>query len=433
VRVFQEEVVRVSWLQKAVLFFKKDAQHTQEVLSVSQLQEWLQQRSQEVVEQHNLLPLAAEHAKILEDKRWALEAQLDLWLKKVRLHPSANEIIPLFREVRQTQDLLHFSPHPTLGEVLAVNQELEKRLHLLMEKIEAGNFLHDFSFILEKGAPADTNPLLAALLDLDAQRKKLDLKIEDSKYHALQVIDSKAEYMRQVLARLQQLSQEIESKKSRLAATQQKREEKEKSLQQLRGDKKNLDLDELSKKKKELELKLEEKEMEILTFFSKLKPLLQQYKEIEPSNGLLFSYIKDPWSAFFQDEGLLVLDILGKMAAQLREGKLNLSQDTIVSSISALEGVYNQRLKEVKVEYTELQRGLKEVTAQIHHNFFVVKVDDAAYRLDHYMKQAQKLKEDISILEGKSSKLQEVCMREKGELQSLIKSSLGREVVILLY
>ncbi len=422
----------MSWLQKAVLFLKSAPKDDQETLSISQLQEWMQQRSREIVEQHNLLPAVKEHAKILEDKRWALEAQLDSWSKKVRLHPSANEIIPIFREARQILDLLHFPNQPVVGEVLAVNQELEKRLHGLIEKIEATDFFHDFSFILEEDANSDTNPLLAALLDLDASRKKLDLKITESKYHAVQVIDSKAEYVRRAIAHLQQLHQERELKMSRLAAAQQKKEEKEKSLQQLHGDKKNLDIDELAKKKKELEGKMEEKEMEVLSFFSKIKPLLQQYQEIEPSNGLLFSYIKDPLSSFFQDEGLFVLEILEKIAELLRQGKFNLHQETMVSSLSALEGIYNQRLRAVKEDYKGLQIELKEVTGQVHNNFFVIKVDDAAYRLEHYVKQVKKLEEDISVLNQKSTKLQQLLAREQGDLQSLIKSSFGRKVVLVL-
>ena len=422
----------MSWLQKAVLFLKSTPKDDQETLSVSQLQEWLQQRSQEIVEQHNLLPLVKEHAKILEDKRWALEAQLDIWSKKVRLHPSANEIIPLFREARQILDQLHFPNQPAIEEVLAVNQELEKRLHRLIGKIEATDFLHDFSFILEEGTDPDVNPLLAALLDLDALRKKLDQKITESQYHIVQLISSKADFLRRVAAHEQQLKKDVDIKKSRLAAAELKKQEKEKSLQQLHGDKKNLDINELTKKKKELEGKLEEKEMEVLSFFSKIKPLLQQYKEIEPSNGLLFSYIKDPLSSFFQDEGLFVLEILEKIAELLRQGKFNLHQETMVSSLAALEGIYNQRLRAVKEDYKGLQIGLKEVADQIHHNFFVIKVDDAAYRLDHYVKQVEKMEEDISVLNQKSTKLQQLLTREQEDIQSLIKSSFGRKVAILL-
>ena len=89
----------MGWLNKAVSYFKSTPD-LQEELSISQIQEWLQQRSQEIVEKHTLIPLVKEHARILEDKRWALEVQLDTWLRKVRLHPEANEIIPLFREKR---------------------------------------------------------------------------------------------------------------------------------------------------------------------------------------------------------------------------------------------------------------------------------------------------------------------------------------------
>ena len=424
----------MSWLQKAVLFLKNGTQNNQEELSISQLQEWLQGRSQEIVEQHNLLPAVKEHAKIMEDKRWALEVQLDLWQKRSRLHPSAQEVIPLLRESRQMLDLLHFSNQPAIGEVLAVNQEIEKRAQLIIEKIEAGNFAEDFSFLYAENEAKgnNANPLLAALLDLDALRKKLDQKITSSQYHIVQVISSKADYLRRVAAHSQQLKKEMEAKSRRLAAAESKKQEKEQSLQQLHGDKKNMDIDELTKKKKELKQKIDEKEMEVLSFFSKVKPLLQQYKEIEPSNGLLFSYIKDPLSSFFQDEGLFILEILTKITALLQEGKIHLNQEAMVSSISALEGIYNQRLRSLKDEYKELQKELREIMEQVQHNFFVIKVDDAAYRLDHYHKLAKKLEAEMLLLNEKINKLQDVLTREQGELQSLITSSLGKKVTVLL-
>jgi len=418
--------------------FLKSTQKNQEDLSLSQIQEWLQQRSQEAIEQHNLLPAVKEHAKILEDRRWALEVQLDVWQKKVRLHPSAHEVIPLFRETRQLLDLLHFSAHPSIGEVLAVNQELEKRAHLIIEKIEAGNFVDDYSFLFMPNEPnnvlnnidTNTNPLLAMLLDLDALRKKLDNKVTESQYHTIQVISSKAEYVRKVVVHLQQMKKDLETKKKRLAATELKKQEKELSLQQLHGDKKGVDVAELTKIKKELQQKIDEKEMEILSFFSKVKPLLQQYQEREPSNGLLFSYIQDPLSSFFQDEGLFVLELLAKITALLREGKFHLNPETILSSLSALEGVYNHRLHSVKEEYKSLQKELQELTERVHHNYFVIKVDDAAYRLEHYAKQALKMEEDISTLDGKVNKLQDILMREREGLQSLIESSLSRKVAV---
>jgi len=422
----------VSWLQKAVLLLKSTHKADQEELSLPQLKEWLQQCSKEIVEQNNLLLSVQEHARIMEDQRWALEAQLDLWQKKTRLHPTANEVIPFFRETRHILDLLHFSNQPALGEVLAVNQELEKRLHDLIQKIEASSFLHDFSFMADEAVHAEINPLLSKLLNLDAVRKKLDLKITESKYHNLQLIDSKTEYLRVIHAHLLQLTQELDAKKSRLAAAQQKKEEKEKSLQQLRGDQKNLDLGELIKRKKEVEKGLEEREMEILSFFSKIKSLLQQYQEKEPSNALLFSYIKDPLSSFFQDEGLFITELLEKIAELLRQSKFYLNQDDLLSSLSALEGIYSQRLRSIKVEYKELQKELKEISEQIQHNFFVVKMDDAAYRLEHYSKQEKKMTEDISTLEKKSAKLHDLLKREREEIQGLVKAGFSKNVLLVL-
>lgn len=401
------------------------------------MQDWLQQRTQELVEQHHLLPAIREHAKILEEKRWTLEVQLDSWMKKIRLHPQSAEIAPLFRETRQLLDLFHFSQEPSLGEILAVNQELEKRVMIIVEKIEGLDFAHDYHFLFEEndlkdGHEKNINPLSAELLHLDALRKKLDLKVNQSQYNIIQVISSKAEYVRKALMHLEHLKAEAESKKNRLALSEQKKQEKEQSLQKLRGDKKSLDIDQLARKKKDLQQRIDQKELEILSFFSRIKPLLIQYKEREPSNGLLFSYIKDPLSSFFQDEGLFVLDILNKISVLLREGKFYLNQEEMLSSLTALEGIYNQRLALIKEEYKSFQKELKEIESETQHNFFAVRVDDAAYRLEHYTKQTAKLHEEISALNEKVMKLHYLLVREQEALQSLINTSLSRKVKITL-
>ena len=202
----------MSWLQKAVLFLKSTQKTDQEELSLLQLKELLQQCSKEVVEQNNLLPMLKEHVAIMEDRRYALETLVDVWLRKVRLQPTANELIPFFRETKQILDSLYFSHQPSISEALVVNQELEKKLHELIEKIEATTFVHDFAFMVDDDPHPETNPLLSKLLDLDAVRKKLDLKITESKYHTIQLIDSKVEYLRQIDAYLQQLNQELNLK-----------------------------------------------------------------------------------------------------------------------------------------------------------------------------------------------------------------------------
>ena len=254
----------------------------------------------------------------------------------------------------------------------------------------------------------------------------------ESQYHAVQVISSKADYVSKIAVHLQQMKKDLEAKKASLASTDLKKQEKELSLKQLYGDKKSVDLAELTKIKKELQQKLDELEMEILSFFSKIKPLLQQYKEREPSNGLLFSYIQEPFSSFFQDEGLFIMELLAKITALLREGKFHLNQENMLSSLSVLEGAYTQRLRMVKEEYRKSQKELQEITEQLHHNYFVIKVDDANYRLEHYAKQAKKIDEELSVLNVKVNKIQEILVREREDLQSLIASSLGRKVAVVV-
>lgn len=426
----------MGWLKKAVSLWKGSTQKaaTTEEVPLSQIQEWIQQRSQEAIEQHRLVPTVREHAKILEEKRWLLEVKLDAWQKKVRLHPSAHEIIPLFRETRRILELLHFSHQPSVGEVVAINQELEEKLKHLLEKLEGSDFAHNFEFIVdeEDQAAQETNPLLAVLLDLDALRKKLEQKIGQSQYNILHLIGAKAETLHKVVRYGQQLEKELKIKNSRIYAAGHKRMEKEKSLQELHRDEMSLDIEELKKRKVQAQQRFEEREMEIIAFFSKIKPLLQQYKGFEPSNGLIYGYLSDPFASFLEDEGLFIVEILQKMMAMLQEGKLQLNQEDLLSSLSAMEGAYSQRLRLLKDDYVQLQQELRKLSDQVQHHYFVVKLDDAAYRAEHYNKQVAKLTQEISGLKEKQIKVQQVLLREQEELRNLINSSLGREVTIII-
>ena len=62
----------------------------------------------------------------------------------------------------------------------------------------------------------------------------------------------------------------------------------------------------------------------------------------------------------------------------------------------------------------------------------MIKVDDANYRLEHYTKQAKKIDEELSALNVKVNKIQEILVREREDLQSLIASSLGRKVAVVV-
>gem|GEM_PF-6430796 len=422
----------MGWLKKAMSLLKGSTQNSSEEVPLSQIQDWIQQRSQDAIEQHNLVPAVREQAKILEEKRWLLEVQLDVWQKKVRLHPSAQEVIPFFRETRRILELLHFSHQPSVGEVLAVNQELGEKLDHLLEKIAGANFAHNFDFLLEENETSETNPLLAVLLDIDALRKKLEQKVGQSHYNILHLMGAKAEALHKVVLYGQQLEKDLKIRNSRINAADHKKIEKEKSLQELHRDEMSLDIEELKKRKKQTQQRFEEREMEIITFFSKIKPLLHQYKDFEPSNGLLYSYLNDPFASFLEDEGLFIIEILQKIMALLQDGKLQLTQEDLLSSLSAMEGLYNQRLKLMKDDYNQLQRESRKLSDQIQHNFFMVKLDDAAYRAEHYNKQVTKLTQEISGLKEKQTKVQQILIREQQELQNLIKSSLGREVVIII-
>ncbi len=421
----------VGWLSNFIRYFKKREEEEPEELLLSGLREWLHFRSQELIVNSKLNDETQKYTSTLKDKRWFLECQLDQWQEKAREHAHVEEAIPLFRETRRLLDFLSFPDDVPLERVLVQNAYLEPKIHTLSQKIESSSFVHDFDFVFSEDAAAEgLNPLLKELLEIDAQRKAFDIKVTQSGYMSIPAINAKTALLEQHLGMVQSLEKELEVKKNRLVSTDEKKSEKEKDLSQLNELAKSLDLENIKKKRENALQQIENNETAIWSFFSKAKPLLQQYKEIEPGNALASSYLEDSLTAFLQDERLSIKHVFDNLRALLKAGKLSLNQEAFITSLTLLDFANGHALEQLRIEHYKLQAELRQAKEQIQHNNLLMKIDDAAYRLDHFTKQSEKLDEEISVLEDKAETLRETVSREQEFIQNLIKVSLGRNVVI---
>lgn len=424
-------MIGIGWLLRIKKFFARTEKEGSEEIILSGLREWLQFRSQELMVNAKLNDEAQKYTSALKDKRWFLECQLDEWQEKAREHAHVEEVIPLFRETRRLLDLLSFPDDVPLERVLAQNAHLEPKIHTLSQKIESSSFVHDFDFVFSEDAAAEgLNPLSKELLEIDAQRKAFDIKVTQSGYMNIPVINAKAALLEQHLGQIQSLEKELEVKKNRLMATDEKKLEKEKDLLQLKEQAKSLDIENLKKKQENVLQQIENNETAIWSFFSKAKPLLQQYKEIEPGNALASSYLEDSLTAFLQDERWSIKHVFDHLRALLKAGKLSLNQEAFITSLTLLDFANGPAFEQLRIEHYRLQAELRQAKEQIQHNNLLMKIDDAAYRLDHFTKQVEKLDEEISVLEDKVGTLEERVSREQEFIQNLIKVSLGRNVVI---
>ncbi len=444
---------KTGWLYR--IFVKKEPREQAEEVFSTGLRDWIQQRSAEVVNTSKLREETRDYIVRQREKAAGLGCQLDEWQQKAREQAAVEEILPLFREARKLLELLQFQGELTLEKVLAVNVQMGARITNLAQKIESSSFGNDFNFLFDSkrsdnitydtknilnitdtGNITDTdnaldriNPLLKELLDMDTQRKSFEQKVAGSGYTAIASIYRKLDSLEQNREKFSRLQKEMDSKKNRLAAAEEKRMEKEKDLHHLRVSSASQDLDALKKKRADIQDQIDDNETELLSFFSKLKPLIRQYAD-NPSDGLLRLYLEDPLTAFLNDEGLSIKHTLLYLRSLLKSGKISLKPEDFIASLALLESMNESVLEQKKIKQRRLEQELSKVRELIMHNDLLVKSDDAAYRLEHYTKLVNKLSEETSDMEETGEILRETILREHEFISNLIKLSMGREIII---
>ena len=448
------EMQKTGWLYR--IFVKKEQREQAEEVFSTGLRDWIQQRSAEVVNTSKLREETRDYIVRQREKAAGLGCRLDGWQQKAREQAAVEEILPLFREARKLLELLQFQGELTLEKVLAVNVQLGTRITNLAQKIESSSFWNDFDFLFDPKRPLDNitydaknilnitdtgnitdtdnaldriNPLLKELLDMDTQRKYFEQKVAESGYTAIASIYSKLDSLEQNREKFSRLQKEMDSKKNRLAAAEEKRMEKEKDLHHLRVSSASHDLDALKKKRADIQEQIDDNETELLSFFSKLKPLIRQYAD-NPSDGLLRLYLEDPLTAFLNDEGLSIKHTLLYLKSLLKSGKISLKPEDFIASLALLESMDEYVLEQKKIKQRRLEQELSKVRELIMHNDLLVKSDDAAYRLEHYTKLVNKLSEETSDMEETGEILRETILREHEFISNLIKLGIGREIII---
>ena len=79
---------------------------------------------------------------------------------------------------------------------------------------------------------------------------------------------------------------------------------------------------------------------------------------------------------------------------------------------------------------TQLRQQLQALEASTGNRNFVLKLDDAEYRLDHFRKQEEKITEEISLLDEEQQENTILRNRQTELLTNMVKISLGKEVSV---
>ena len=328
--------------------------------------------------------------------------------------------------------MLSFSDKPTIKSIFEQNTEFESHMEDLQKSIESSSFSYNYSFILskeEKGLAI--NPLLKELLSLINQKEDFEKKVLRSGYTKMENLQRKSLMIEETKDKLFGLQEEMNNKISRLKTIEETKEEKESELLSLNKDPQFSKIIKTEERKKILQKKIEELDDLIFLFFTKIKPALRQFSDLNPGNKLIKDYLNNSTVTFYEDEGLVIFSLLKNLKQAIEEGKVSLllqQKDDILALI-----VEKDQLQSLQLKYKKITEEIKSLhLAPIITKDISLKMDEAKYRLEHFSKQEEKIKTEMLEAEDEMKDLQALMNREIDLFQNLVKLALDKDIEIKL-
>jgi hypothetical protein len=426
----------MGWIDRIFSFFftaEDTLKNEIEIVHVNDLDSWLESQRKESIAKHNLDEELTNYVNALKDKRWLIECKVDDWEERARNAGHRNEEnVAIFVELKRLLDLLNIPESPKLDSIRELNSRFGEHVEKLHRKVEGSSFMYNFSFLLKEEERTDTavNPLLKELLELDKLRKSFEEKAIECGLIKINVLKEKAERLDYYVEKIRVMTKELDSKSLRFKSAEARRKEKHDNLQQLKQSSEYTSLADNKARKREILSKLENNEDELFTYFSKLKPTLRKYSYFDPSNRFLLDYLESPINTFREDKNMVILNILKDFKESLLTNMIKLEpeqQNVITSLLDKAEAGYLQQLRKNNQQIKEELIMLKEVAG---NRDFLLKVEDAQYRFNHFYKQVEKLREEALSLESDVKELTSVMDKELELFRNMVKVSLERSIEI---
>ena len=366
------------------------------MLEISELDPWFKKQSEKLISANKLNEELNKYIKQAREQSEILKAKIELWKSK-----SVNQDIEglplIYAESKKILESVDFHEKQDINTIMEMNSHFTIRLEKLMHKIEESLFESDFSFILEEKEKftIKANPLVTELLKLNGLKESFEQRVHQSGFAKLKVLREKIDRLEYYQEKINILHKELEGKSSRLRTAEEKKKEKELQLLELKEQIEYSSLQDNKDRRKQLLSKLEQNDDSVVYFFSKMKPALKEYQTIVSWNQLLADYIEDPLTAFNSDKNLEVLGLLQGLKDSLvaEEIKINPElQNAVMSLIDKANAGYLQQLRK---EQAPLKEELSHLRLMFQNREFSLKVEDAQYRLQHFSKQVEKLKQEM--------------------------------------
>jgi len=403
-------------------------------IHVNELQDWLKGKEENIISHHQLEQEVLSHVNKLKDKRWFLECKLDEWEKKIKslgISYRTQDITSILSETRKVLDLLELPEKHTIQSTLILGAKLEPRLEELRKDIAASSFSYNYAFLLPREErEAKENPLLQLLNSLTALKDSFEEKIVKSGYSKIETLSKKAAQLEEQVDKLKVLNQQMSLLEEKISCVDEKKEEKKRELKEIKDSPQSYELTENEQRMKKLRTNLEHNEDEVFIFFSKLKPALQIFLGLEGENKLVSEYLKHPYKALREDQGLAILSVSRKLKQALIDGKIELDAETARTTFNYLEKIEAGYLQALRNRYFEIVHELEDVKGTTADKDFAMKLEEAKYRLEHFHNQREKLEQEKITLEEEIKVQINIWDKEADLFKNLIKISLDQEIEI---
>lgn len=426
------------WL-RSILFKVRgffDNQEAVEMISVDNLSAWLDQQSNFILENSGMYQEVQEFIQKLKEHRWMLECKMDDWEKMIPvLHEQRSEIINLLSECRKMLELITIPNDYSMRQIANLLSRLHHDIELLSKVLEQNIFFKNYEFLFTEQDKDPThsrmNPLMEELISLNGLCDSFERRIAPTGLVKIQNLSGRINKLRHFNEQISSLRSGIVAKKERLKVSRIKSKEKEDHLGNLRKNQEYVDGIEVKKKKESVQADVQENKEAILDFFVDLKSLLEHYRDLHPDNSVVQDYVIDPLRAFSNDEGLAILHVLQHLQAALTAGKLPFSIKDMTDADEKLHSASNGYLEKLKQNQISLMQELESIRGSPRNMDYLLKVEEAQYRHEHFAKQVDSLQNQISQAQDEIQEYKEKARRERDLFQQLVRISLQREVTII--
>jgi len=440
------------------------------LVHIHDLPNWLDVRKNELVERYKLSSDILAYTNKLKSKRWELECSVDEWQKNIPLG-RRDELNNFFVNTRKLLDLITFSDDLNIDKISRFDERFEQVLAALIRQIEKSSFAEDFKFMdvfeekheerrfsAESSSEEDTlenntensknskennkenstenriNPLLKELLEFRTLLRVFEGKSAAAGMKTVHNLQKKVGEFQQRSESTSKLKKKLRLIEDRLQQAETIKGEKEAEFQGLKNDPRFKDIGSLQEQLDHVRKEEDTVETEVISFFSKLKPLLQEYIKIQ-DHQLVRSYIDDPGAAFLLDENVSILHVLEHLKAAVQQGLIVIdplqANEYFALLDKARKGYLEEMYRRQMAAHQELE-GSPSSPIMLKNRDFMMKVEEARYRVEHFQKQ-------LRVMEQRKIKTQEqmeeITETQQRELQSFIqtaKMAFGKEIQVRL-